>query len=350
MIQPAYFLLGLVLGCSLLQARNEVPLPAWNEQERKDLEKSGWDLKALVLTDEAEPDTPPDPALIPLEMVKPALDVATAEPSPAIRIPEKYLESYFGARPQTYLVDPQNLLQRRAARDRLGMILKDHANDSAIDLFIYVFNKGQAIPSEVRDEELIERFFSEGRPAMIAFYYLGAPQQSTLYLSPALTDGVPAAEQRRALQSAIMQASDKATPDDQLEAFAVQLAMRIYWMERLLGGNTTAGDDAQQRGQTRPPKPAKKTSFWLTEKWAELRLFGQALALPGMAVAGALASALGIGVWLRWRATYQFPVFAVEPRLGGNHAAGAGALICFSSVAPPPQSQREQVAEASRRY
>lgn len=349
MTPAASILLAAVLGGTLLQARNEVPLPAWNDQERKELEKSGWDLKALVLTEEAEPDAEPDPALLPLEPVTAVPDGPAAEPSPDSRIPEKYLDAYFGERPKTYLVDPQNLLPRRESRDRLGMILKDHANESAIDLFIYVFDKGQVIPSEVRDEELIERFFSAGRPAMIAFYYLGAPQQATLYLSPTLTDGVSAAEQRRALQSALMQASDKATADEQLEAFTVQLAIRIYWMERLLGGKTTAGDDPQKRGQPRQTKPAKNPST-LSEKWAELRLLAEALAVPGMAVAGVLAAALGIGVWLRWRATYQFPEFAVEPRLGGKHAAGAGAIICFSSAAPPPQSQREQVAETSRRY
>ncbi len=30
----------------------------------------------------------------------------------------------------------------------------------------------------------MERFFSEGRPAAVVYYYMGAPQRSVLYLSP----------------------------------------------------------------------------------------------------------------------------------------------------------------------
>jgi hypothetical protein len=344
---PRWILLTAMLPCALLQALNEVPLPKLNELERKSSEQSDLAPGVRILTDETGPDLQQEPELMPLDLGQPAPEEPAASRLPTSELPEKYLEAYFGRRPQTYLVDPQKLLNRQEDRDRLDAILQDHANDSAIDLFIYLFNKDQAIPSAVREEELCERFFAEGRPALVVYYHLGAPPQALLYLSPSLTDRVAPAEQRLALQSAVMEASKKSTPDEQLEAFTVQMTIRIYWMERLLGGSSAAAGDPQQGSKARPSKLAKKPSA-LAVIWDELRPFAAQLAIPGGALAGVIAVALGIVIWRRWRATYQFPEVAVEPRLGGDHAAGVGAVICFSNTAPAPQSQREQVAESSR--
>ena len=52
---------------------------------------------------------------------------------------------------------------------------------------------------------------------------------------------------------------------------------------------------------------------------------------------------------LRRRAKYFFPEFEVEPRLGGPHAAGVGAVISFGRAAPSPAFQREQLPDYLRR-
>lgn len=54
----------------------------------------------------------------------------------------------------------------------------------------------------------------------------------------------------------------------------------------------------------------------------------------------ALGSAL---MWWRSKARLRFPEFDVEPRLGGSHAAGIGAVISFGSPAIPPAMQRNQL-------
>lgn len=59
-----------------------------------------------------------------------------------------------------------------------------------------------------------------------------------------------------------------------------------------------------------------------------------------------LCSAL---MWWRRRARFRFPEFEVEPRLGGSHAAGIGAVISFGSAAIPPAMQREQLPDYMRR-
>jgi hypothetical protein len=202
----------------------------------------------------------------------------------------------------------------------------------------------QEIPSEVREEEMIERFFSEGRPAVVVYYYLGAPQRSVVYLSPSITESVSAAEQHRALESSVMQAFEKIRPAEQIEKFLVQMSIRIYWMERMLAGDSTVGAAVPAVRTVAVSKDAAPSAklIWLQELAREF-------AFPAALAAGGVLAVFAFGFWRRISARYRFPDFEVEPRLGGAHAAGVGAVISFASAAVPPASQRDQVPDYLRR-
>jgi hypothetical protein len=335
---------SLVLAASAT-AFVEPSLPEWTEMEKSELEDAGWLPGAVLLTDEPIPDDPEKPVENPLEVEQPNPEEIAGDLKPSLDIAEKFMPAYFAERPENFLIDPQGLLDPSDYRDRLAF-LNYHASDSSIDLFVYVMGGDQTIPSEVREEELIERHFSEGRPAVVVYYYLGAPQRSVVYLSPSITDAVSAAEQRRALESSVMQAFQKIEPSGQFEKFLVQMSIRIYWMERMLAGETTGGD-------TLPPTPTlAASSRAFDEKSTGLAWIHDLLrrvAMPAALMAGFLLTVVGFIHWLRIRARYRFPEFAVEPRLGGAHAAGVGAVISFASAAVPPASQREQVPDYLRR-
>ncbi len=319
-------------------AAGEPLLPAWNGTERADLEAAGWIPGALLLTDEPLPDeTPPEPLKMPL----PKPEEIAGDFALSSEVAEEFLPAYFAERPKSFLIDPQNLLSGPDHRDRLGF-LNYHASDSSIDLFVYVIGGGQEIPSEVREEETIERFFSEGRPAAIVYYYLGAPQRSVVYLSPSLTDAVSAAEQHRALESSIMQAFEKVDASGQFEKFLVQMSIRIYWMERMLAGESAAGI-----GAALPPVSHEKIAA--AEKMPWLRDLPVRYGVPVASLVAAFLTLFGLHHWLALRARYRFPEFEVEPRLGGAHAAGVGAVISFASASVPPASQRDQVPDYLRR-
>jgi hypothetical protein len=339
------WLLVARLAANAMAASDLPPLPTWDEAERKQLERSGWLPGAALLTDET-PATEPNP----LDAEMPTAEELRAPLRPVAIITDKQLAVYFGARPSGYLIDPQHLLDPESAREQLGW-LELRAKDSAIDLFIYVFEKDQELPGEVREEELIERFFMTGRPAMIVYYFLGQPEQAVLYLSPAVTDAISATEQGRALASAVMQAQAKATASQQLGAFITQLGTRLYRMERTLDHEppaTAATREAIPPAPARPPKRTKRPSAVaaLFERWRPLV---EPYARPAAAVAAALTVAFGLLLWWRRRATYLLPEFDVEPRLGGNHAAGIGGVISFASPSLPPTSQRSQAPPALRR-
>lgn len=271
----------------------------------------------------------------------------TAAEAPATEIPEnpipgKYRDAYFGGRPEKFLIDPQGLLSPVDYRERLDF-LNYHAGDSAIDLYVHVFAADQDMPGEVRIEEVIERFFAEGRPAAVVHFYLGNPQRTTLHLSPSLMAVVPPGEQRRALESSVMQALKELHAAAQIEAFLVQMSIRLYWMERMLGGATETGPLLVM---------AKKTPEAQTGPFDVLRPHLETAAGHAVAAsvfAGVLLAAFGTGFWLKRRARHRFPEFEVEPRLGGAHAAGVGAVISFASATVSPASQRDQMPEYLRR-
>lgn len=329
----------------LLPALQEPAFPAWNAGELSELESEGWVAGSVLLTDEPVPDEFGTPKNETLEIEQPKPEEVAEDLTVSPEIAEQFLPAYFAERPKSFLVDPQGLLGSSDYRDRLSF-LNYHASDSSIDLFVYVIGGDQEIPSAVREEETIERFFTEGRPAAIVFYYLGAPQRSAVYLSPSITDAVSAAEQRRALESSVMQAFEKTRPSEQIEKFLVQMSIRIYWMERMLGGDAVAKNAlpiiAPRVAKDRKAGEDSEQVQWLIET-------SRKLAFPAGVLVASLLAALGFSAWLRSRTRYFFPEFEVETRLGGGHAAGVGAVISFASAAVPPASQRDQVPDYLRR-
>ena len=124
------------------------------------------------------------------------------------------------------------------------------------------------------------------------------------------------------------------------------MSIRIYWMERMADG--TAGEAMEglpDGGRTRafPKKEAPAETPMKIPAWARLAGWVFAAALGG------ILSVWSLVMWWRGRARYRFPEFEVEPRLGGSHAAGIGAVISFASPAIPPAMQRNQVPDYMRR-
>ncbi|MFT3991248.1 MAG: hypothetical protein QM680_07540 [Luteolibacter sp.] len=325
----------------------EPALPQWKPNERKEWESKGWVAGGLLLSNDPLPPEVRQELVKELKVEKPTPDEIAVEPPPS-EIPEKYLAQYFAEKPTRFLIDPQGLLSAKDYHDR-EEFLKYHSGDSSIDLYIYLLKGDQEIPGDVREEEVVERLYSYGRPAAVIYYYLGAPQRAVLYLSPSLTDSIPGVEQRRALQSSVMQAFQKLQPQDQLEAFLVQASIRVYWMERLLkASQPQAPAETPQLASVVPLEKAGKPSFFQRHE-PMIRAAIARWAIPVSVLLAAMIAGVAANIWLRRSWVYRFPEIEVEPRLGGGHGAGVGAVISFASASLPPASQRDQVPDYLRR-
>ena len=267
------------------------------------------------------------------------------EPSKFIKVADEFLPAYLAVRPSQFLIDPQNLLDSSTFQERLEF-LNYHAGDSSIDLFVYVIGGDQQIPSEIHHQDWLLRFFSTGRPAVVVDYYLGAPQRSVFSLSPTITEAISIAERNRALESSIMQALAKTKPSEQLESFLAQMSIRIYWMERMLAGEAAARDVRPVLSVENRLSAAK-----LAKSEKSHRLKSLAIQFSPF-VALLVFISLVAFIFLRRmkiRARYHFPLFDVEPRLGGANGAGVGAVISFANATISPASQRDQVPDSLHR-
>jgi hypothetical protein len=333
----------LFLGVHFAAANAEPPLPSWNAEDRKEAIGNGWIAGGSLLTYGAFPPEETE-AETPLNVEQPTAEELAIAPEDENEVSEEYLTDYFADKPQGHVVDPQNLLASRERSD-LETFLARHSGDSSINMYLYVFGTDQQIPGDVREEEVVERLYSVGKPAVIVYYYLGAPQRSTVYLSPIITDTVSAAEQRRALESSVMQAFGSINPFEQVEAFVVQMSIRIYWMERMADG--TAKAETEDSPTMDSPRDSDKQVP--VEKPFQIPAWGRLAAWSFAAAFGGLLALCSLVMWWRGRVRYRFPEFAVEPRLGGSHAAGIGSVISFASPAIPPAMQRNQVPDYMRR-
>jgi hypothetical protein len=340
-IFPAAFLFLFAAGA--LMARVEPPLPVWDADVRTEMVEDGWMAGGLLLNFDPIPDEEEVTALPP-DIEDPTAEELAEGPEDEREVAEEYLAAYFEAKPAGHLVDPQGLLATRESLD-LEAFLEHHRGESSIDIYVYVFGADQRIPSDVREEEIVERLYSVGKPAAVIYYYIGAPQRSALYLSPVITDTVSAAEQRRALESSVMRAFGSAVPAEQLEAFLVQMSIRIYWIERMTEGTAVETMESIPEGEDARPLPKKEAVEEKVEIPSWMKLVGAVLA-AGFGGLLALGSAV---MWWRGRVRFRFPEFEVETRLGGSHAAGIGAVISFGSPAIPPAMQRKQVPDYMRR-
>lgn len=254
------------------------------------------------------------------------------------RVPPELVEEYFGGPPTSFLVDPQGLLEEdeRKAREEF---LRYHAGDSKIELRVLLFGKGQEVPSDIRVEEIGERFEEDGKPAMMALYFMGEPERTRVELSPALRDKLGAEQAERIVEQAVKAAAQKQVSGQQLEAFCVQMAIRTFELEQAAGlvpmPRGAAGKEAQEAAAPEPDKLQQMVDGWLRGV--------DEYSLPIALVAAALILGGG-GYWIiRWQAVHVFPERRAEPRLGAEHGAGIGPVIEFGSSVVSPSAQRDQV-------
>jgi hypothetical protein len=261
-----------------------------------------------------------------------------------IDVLEAHKDAYVGKRPEVFLVDPQGLLGVGEREERTAF-LNYHAGDSAIDLYVYLCQADQEIPKDWHGEGWVDKVFGGGRPAAAIFYHLGKPQASTMLVTRQIAEKVSVLERGRAMENAVMQALKKSDKTGQLQTFLIQMSIRIYWMERIMNGDKAETSAAPLNDKAASKKSAAKG----IEKFRPLIDMVAPHVMPGGLAIGTIVLLGVMRVVLRHRARYRFPEFEVEPRLGGPHAAGVGAVLSFGRAAPSPAYQREQMPEYLRR-
>lgn len=253
-------------------------------------------------------------------------------------------DKYFTKKPIRFLIDPQALISVQQ-RKGIETLLDNHAADSTIDLYLFVFGENQKLPADDLNKDFVDRHFSQGKPVVVLYYYYGNPNRTQMELSPSIAKAVSTSERERSVQSSLIRAMRANGSFEQLEEFVMQFSIRTYWMERMMdevSGKVQVELAVEKVAIVSPKKKRTDLLEMIPEKYRE----------PASIAAAALGSIVvlcGLVIWLKSRARYRFPEIEVEARLGGSHAAGIGAVVNFASPAVSPANQREQVPEYLRR-
>jgi len=321
----------------LAQADEEdEPLPKWSSEDSQRV-LAGEFLASDILFNLLEQDDGSGQASNGLEL--PELGPENQDLVVPTEISAEDLVEFFSQKSNSLLIDPQKLLSLQEYGDCLSF-LEYHESDSNIDLVVYIFDKEQVIPPVIKIDEVFAQYQDKERPAVLVFYYLGAPERAEVHLSPSILRSVGESERLRALQSSINQAVVKSQQVDQLDGFCVQISARIYWMERAMKAGVVVPVQQVQFEEGQQPNQAKvgAAKLWLNQ-WMYPLVLGF----------GVVLVALIFGWIRRARAKFLFAEFDIAPRLGGAHAAGVGAVISYASSKMPPVLQREQVPNYLRR-
>lgn len=322
----------------LLQQAFGQALPAWTPEDRARLRKGDIIAGAGLLVDAppARNQPAPDPEV-------PSLPELPPEPpyDPEL-IPEELLSAYFSTTPQTYLIDPQQLLSRQETMDREGF-LEYHAAESMVDIRLYLFDAQQKIPSQYSLKKLAEERYAKSDLTAVVFCFLGDPSRNMLAFGGKNAEHQKTLEIRRMLDDSLLKAMEKSDPAAQVEAFVVQLSIKLYWMERSMAQaqvkkalQNDAAATADNSGQTE-----RKPAGAMAEIQPYLLYIVVGSGGLGLVVLGAF------GVFYLWRRSrkYHFPVLELPRRLGADYAAGVGAVIAFHNKHGSPSAQRDQVPD-----
>lgn len=341
-----------VVGCfSTVLAQG---LPQWSAEDWEQLKKGELVAGADLLVDNDRAKTTAEDGSEESQLSEPvalvdglptdeqALEQSTDE---AKLIPESFLDDYFEIKAGSYLVDPQRLFSNQETLDREGF-LKYYADESEIDVRIYLFDAHQEIPEPYSLHRLVEEQYADGPMTAVVFYFLGNPGRNQLLFGGEGADLVKAEPLRKMLESASIKAMEKSDPVAQMESFIVQLSISIYWMEqekikaREVESQQVGGAGVElDKSQVQQPVDQKQDLWLVVKPYLWLSLAG---------VAGFLLFAFVlVRGWMMWSRSrkFMFPVLDIPRRLEADYAAGVGAVIGFHNKLDSPSAQKDQIPE-----
>lgn len=249
-------------------------------------------------------------------------------------VPAKHEAVYWKDRPKQFLIDPQGLLAREDSQE-LIKFLNYHSSDSAIDLVVFLFEGDQRLPEGSATEEAVGRWYGKGKPTVVLQYFMGQPKRARWFMSPALAEVMTPEEQAYALRALVEQAETDVSPGEQLEKFLIHLSIRIGRIERKMRHSPEA--DGELLGHA---EPVVAEAAPPRSRREEILAMAKPYLLPAVGGVFGLVLLVLLRIYFKRRARYEFPDLEVEPRLGGRHAAGIGAVLSFAQATVSPNAQK----------
>ncbi|TLD69042.1 hypothetical protein FEM03_19430 [Phragmitibacter flavus] len=341
---------SLLTAVTLTAAEEGLPLPNWEQEEvqifplggglwpagsampsQSDGAASGEDDVRLFIPNTAtRKDGADDPGGRPLTADKDMIEVGA-----------DFFQQHEGMVQGGFVYDPEMLLNE-GARDELSRLLANQAEKAKVAAHFVILESRQRLPQTVDLTKLAGANLMGGLSCMVV-YPMGEPWRVRLFMSRRVTDVVKPDYLRVMARACIQDALKAVDAWDQLERFAIQLSIRLTWLEREhalpeieLVTMTEAVGEVSEMPEVKVTAPEggdgsdAKSSWEIWWAWLKPWLL--------MALGGLVALMLLIfGVrwcWRRWVprqrvVVWMLPEVQVPPRLGGKHCGGGGASVRY---------------------
>lgn len=236
----------------------------------------------------------------------------------------------------TRLLDPQGLLSETQSED-LSRLLAFHSEQAGVSAWILLIDARQTLPQNADLSRLASGELAKGS-ACLAVYPVGAPERARLFFTRSVSEAPSSAYLESLRNGCIREAGLSPDPVEQLQRFATQLSIRLFWLERAYPVlKPKAKESPQVIEVAEPMKEVTSTEFIARPPSKFISLWQGIKHYVAGVVALVVLLALLALVVLRWRkrrqrlTVFRLPDFDPnhETRFGGPHCGGCGSSIHF---------------------
>lgn len=261
----------------------------------------------------------------------------------------------------TRLFDPQGLLSEIQAED-MRRLLSFHSGRAGVSAALVLVDARQKLPAGADLTHLAGGALARV-PACIVVYPLGEPGRARVFFTQIVARTAEPSYLENLASTCIRESSENTDPVEQVQRFAIQLSIRLFWLERAYPSLQPAAATPPALPVPVPvpvPPPAKPeptaavsvtqeqpplsevTPFQTTPSlWSRMTASisqnknAVYLGIGALVLAGLIA--VGIVLLVRWRrrrlrqCVWILPDFPgpTAPRFGGPHCGASGAFIQY---------------------
>lgn len=252
-------------------------------------------------------------------------------------VPEHVRASLSEAPLNEHLMDPQSLVTEVPAQD-LERLLRFHADESRILLYILVLDRDQKLSSAAQIRSLTERL-SGKQNVCLAIYPLGEPWRVRLLVSQQIQQACSLIALSEMAEDCITDALFTQEAEQQLQRFAVKLSTRLFQLEKYLPQTITPAAIAPLGFHEVARKGPAVEVVQAVPELSHL----QVVVMSGLTVLVLAGGAYALRLWRRFRKSrksrfvWTLPDSDPMPRLGGAFSGGAGSMIHYGKRDNLPQ-------------
>lgn len=332
-------------------------LPTWTEEELKALEAGEIIVGADLFAPTPDVSTRPDGSVptisienIPNESIpdiklppRPAPKLANpdAHQLPPIEDNRKFISNvltqrYFSARVREGLSDPQMILEN-AERLDFQYALDQYSDASPVSIYLYLFDRNQAVPIEHSPEATFDEFYYSEPSAIVVYYFIDEPERAQVFFGGKDTNSIASNKIRDLVSGVRVSAKRHSRRITQLDEFIRQLSLHLFWIEKAMISDEYSEEalEVPQEAAT-AIEPVEKTKF---TKFKEL--FEPHMKTIGLSVVFILLLLL-CGIVLLARRRFFFPKLQKMERLSLPNGTTSGATLSFADENSPPSAQLAQ--------